>query len=167
MATATTSRTDELERRLANLAIEFRKAERGSAQREAIAFKYGRVFDDLVTTAGHFVEPNFDSLLPDGYMPTQYEARKTQSQSPQSEKQGAQKIAAMVNATDSGSAFITEHELMILQLLAEHRSAEECAQFLGVSRNTFYKQKSELLKRLAFRIVSLPAEVRDILIRDI
>ena len=78
MATAHLSRIDELEAKLAHLALEFRRAEPNSNEREAIAFRYGKVFDSLVNEVGHFVEPDFDSLLPDGYMPTQYEARKAQ-----------------------------------------------------------------------------------------
>jgi hypothetical protein len=78
MATAYRPQIDELEAMLARLASDFRSAEPNSTEREAIAFRYGRVFDNLLREAGRFVEPDFDSLLPDGYMPTQYEARKAQ-----------------------------------------------------------------------------------------
>ena len=78
MATAQYSKIEELEAKLARLASEFRCAEPNSSEREAIAFRYGRIFDNLLREAGRFVEPDFDSLLPDGYMPTQYEARTAQ-----------------------------------------------------------------------------------------
>lgn len=79
MATASKCNTNELEDKLAVLALQFRQAESNSSHREAIAFQYGKVFDDLVKAAGCFVEPDFDSLLPDGYMPAQYEARKART----------------------------------------------------------------------------------------
>jgi hypothetical protein len=79
MATASARNTNELEDKLAMLALQFRQAEPNSSRREAIAFQYGKVFDDLIKAAGCFVELDFDSLLPDGYMPSQYESRKART----------------------------------------------------------------------------------------
>jgi hypothetical protein len=76
LATGFTSKADELEGSLADLARAFRRARDDEAVRNAIALQYGSVFDEFVASVGHFVELDCDSLLPDVYMPKQYMAHK-------------------------------------------------------------------------------------------
>lgn len=71
----TSKQIDQLECRLAELAFEFRKAEAGGSEAKALAFDYGQTYEQLVNLAQDHVEPDFDSLLPEEWMPALYRLR--------------------------------------------------------------------------------------------
>lgn len=66
---------DCLEDALARLALQFRASSDPDLRRE-LAGQYEAIYEELCTMAQHAIEPEFDSLLPDGFMPQRYEERK-------------------------------------------------------------------------------------------
>lgn len=66
---------DQLECRLAELAFAFRKAQPDGQEQKALAFDYGQTYEQLSQLAQGHVEPDFDSLLPEPWMPALYRLR--------------------------------------------------------------------------------------------
>lgn len=71
----TSQQIDQLECQLAKLALDFRQAKSGEVEQKAIAFDYGQTYERLANLAEGHVEPDFDSLLPQQWMPALYRLR--------------------------------------------------------------------------------------------